>query len=52
MVAPKSLYGQPLDWVWIRLAQADFGVVGDLFHVEAGLEAFDLLIFMVGFHFS
>ena len=47
----KSLYGQPLDKVWIGSGlgwpERDFGVVGELYHVGAHFEALDALILMM-----
>ena len=49
-ITPKSLSGQPLDWVWIRRSRGwperDFGVIVQLCHVGARFEALDALIFI------
>ena len=46
----KSLYGQPLERIWIGPGlgwpERDFEVVGKLYHVGAHFEALDALIFM------
>ena len=47
---PKSLSGQPLNWVWIRRSRGwperDFGVIIQQCHVGARFEALEVLVCM------
>ena len=49
-ITPKSLSGQPLDWVWIRRSRGwperDLGVIIQLCPVGARFEVLDALIFI------